>query len=138
MTKKKLQNLWLTPFIILILNNCSSIPQGPLINGCVIDVPNHGYQCSDALGQYFFQPFSKVSSFECFAPWDFETFLKKCVNNEKDTVLMDLSCTVFSEKQTCIYNADEISLEDMNNFFCMSLNDLKRTLDRCSNVSMQF
>lgn len=111
----------------------SSVIQGPKVEGCVVDAESEGYQCVEYPEKERFIPFSMGQDLECMSPADLENMLLSCRRKTVDLTL----CAVNYEADlfSCIdpHNEEfEISLEDADNFFCMSPGHLQRVTDRCS------
>lgn len=110
---------------------------GPAITGCVVDVKNQAFQCVTYPKAKSVVPFSKGLKLECASPGDVEDMLKACKNHE---ILQVTYCTLDSDLKgfTCKPPSGPSFFLDVNNgdnYFCMSDQDRKRTLERCKSAT---
>lgn len=132
--------------LLLIFAVCSSgcaaitkedqkvIEEGPAIIICVLDVINQGYQCSRFDETPYFRSFDAPESSEmiCISPSNIEIILKAC---KKGSQVGFSSCTFKGRVPYCqdsYGNSISLSLDQLDNYVCMSPQDRDRLLARCN------
>lgn len=104
---------------------------------CVVDPPNAGYQCSTDRQPGYYINWEQGKDLICASSADAEEFLKSCKQHE---ILPITLCTYEASPPGFLCKAPGtgpgegvvISLDQANNYFCLSPKDHRRLLERCA------
>ena len=107
--------------------------KGARVTVCVVDAPNSLFQCSDDKKQ-FSKTLEEGRNLKCSSPAETESFLKAC----KQGKVLDMTLCTYqhSIEFSCIdpqKNEQMVSLDDVDNYFCVTDQHKKRIIERCLN-----
>ena len=97
---------------------------------CIVDAVSHGFQCANKDDSSFIK-FEDGKKLLCTSPEDTEAFMKACKNHkllEVTVCRFDISTFLCMSPQG---NETHLLPAQADNYFCLSIKDRKRLIERC-------
>lgn len=130
--KQQMRNMRRLGILLLFCVGLADCAHGIRLEVCLVDAVNSGFRCSgEDIKKKFFLTFDQGKSLVCASLTDIEQFVKAC--KEKRTLEITL-CSYDSGSFLCIdpiKNSFRLSLDKVDNYFCLSPKSQVRMRARC-------
>jgi hypothetical protein len=119
------------PILLVLLSSCY---HGLKVTGCIVDTLDSGFQCfKPGSKDGYYLSFEAGAALTCSSPADTEAFLKSC---NKLPLYVPTLCSFDPHSNGFLCTSRNgvvtlIALDKASNFYCLSVQDRGRLIDRC-------